>query len=88
MEPDIRDEIVSYFLKVKAKTDFTLNMLLKMINISSSKYYSWSSSQGMPNFHNGIIPKSNRLLDWEKEFSFMICLNHILKFPFPGEPLQ
>ncbi|HAY33604.1 MAG TPA: IS3 family transposase [Bacteroidetes bacterium] len=76
VEPDIRDEIVSYFLKVKAKTDFTIKMLLKMINISSSKYYSWSSRQGMPNFHNGKIPKSNRLLDWETEAIIHYAKNH------------
>jgi transposase InsO family protein len=40
---------------------------LKLINLSTSKYYSWSARQGLPNNHNGIIPKSNWLLDWEKQ---------------------
>jgi len=48
-----------------------------MINISSSKYYSWSSRQGMPNFHNGKIPKSNWLLDWEKKAIIHYAKNHI-----------
>lgn len=77
MEPDIRDEIVRYFSTLKTKTDFTLKMLLKMINISSSKYYSWASRQGMPNFHNGKIPKSNWLLDWEKEAIIRYAKDHI-----------
>lgn len=38
-----------------------------MIKISSSKYYSWNLRQGLPNSHNGKIPKDNWLLDWEKE---------------------
>ena len=40
---------------------------MKLINLSTSKYYSWSAREGLPNNHNGIIPKSNWLLDWEKQ---------------------
>ncbi|HMQ68235.1 MAG TPA: hypothetical protein PKA90_04640 [Ignavibacteria bacterium] len=47
-----------------------------MINLDSSKYYSWSLREGMPNNHNGIIPKENWLLDWEKEAIILYAKNH------------
>lgn len=67
VEPDVRDEIVDFIFTTKNKTDITKTVLLKMINLSSSKYYTWSSRHGLPNNHNGMIPKSNWLLDWGKE---------------------
>ncbi len=76
VEPDIRDEITEYISIVKNKTDFALKVLLKMINISSSKYYSWTSRQGMPNNHNGIMPKNNWLLNWEKEAIILYAKSH------------
>lgn len=47
-----------------------------MINISSSKYYSWNLREGLPNNHNGKIPKENWLLDWEKEAIILYAKNH------------
>ena len=32
----------------------------------SSKYYTWKGREGIPNNHNGKIPKLNWLLEWEK----------------------
>lgn len=48
-----------------------------MINLSSSKYYTWLSRHGLPNNHNGLIPKSNWLLDWEKEAIIHYAKDHI-----------
>ncbi|MBK9333640.1 MAG: DDE-type integrase/transposase/recombinase [Ignavibacteria bacterium] len=50
-----------------------------MINISTSNYYSWNSRQGLPNNHNGIIPKINWTLDWERQAVISYALAH------PGE---
>jgi len=47
-----------------------------MINIKSSKYYSWTSREGLPNNHNGLMPKDNWLLDWEKEAIILFAKNH------------
>lgn len=47
-----------------------------MINLNSSKYYSWTSREGLQNNHNGIIPKNNWLLDWEKEAIILYAKNH------------
>lgn len=47
-----------------------------MINLKSSKYYNWLLREGIPNNHNGIIPKENWLLDWEKEAIILYAKNH------------
>jgi len=54
-------------------------MILKMIKLSSSKYYSWSSRIGLPNNHNGIIPKNNWALVWEEMAVIWYAFDH------PGE---
>jgi len=59
------------------KTDATLNNLLAMIGISSSKYYSWIDRHELPNDHNGIIPKKHWILDWEKEAIINYAQTHI-----------
>ncbi|MDQ3194674.1 MAG: IS3 family transposase, partial [Bacteroidota bacterium] len=76
VEPDIRDDVTDFISIVKNKTDITLKSLLKMINISSSKYYSWDLRQGLPNNHNGKIPKNNWLLDWEKQAIISYAKDH------------
>jgi len=50
-----------------------------MIPLSSSKYYNWCSRLGLPNNHNGIIPKSIWTLDWEEKTVISYALAH------PGE---
>lgn len=47
--------------------------------ISSSKYYTWTSREGLPNNHNGKMPKDNWLLQWEKEAIIQYAKDH------PGE---
>ncbi len=47
-----------------------------MVNISSSKYYTWTIRQGLPNNHNGKIPKDNWLLEWEKEAILSYAKDH------------
>ena len=41
--------------------------LLHWLGIPSSKYYDWRDRYGQPNGHNGKIPRSDWLLDWEKQ---------------------
>ncbi len=48
-----------------------------MIKISSSKYYTWTSREGLPNNHNGKIPKDNWLLQWEKDAIVQYAKAHI-----------
>ena len=47
-----------------------------MIKLRTSKYYTWTFRHGLPNYHNGKIPKDNWLLDWEKEAIILSAKNH------------
>ena len=72
----MRDEITQFIHAAKNKTEFSIKLILKLIKLNSSKYYSWIYRQGLPNNHNGIIPKNNWLLDWEKEAIILYAKNH------------
>jgi len=76
VEPDIRDDVTNFISLIKNKTDIPIKSLLKMINICTSKYYSWNLRQGLQNNHNGKIPKDNWLLDWEKEAIISYAKDH------------
>ena len=52
---------------IKSKTNTSVNKLIGIIGISSSKYHSWKNRLEQPNHHNGIIQKKHWMLDWEKE---------------------
>ena len=58
VEPDIRDEIVETILEYKKRTGIPVNRLLKYLGLKESKYYEWRRRYGIPNRHNGKIPKA------------------------------
>ena len=41
--------------------------MLKVLQLSPSKFYQWKRRFGLPNYHNGKMPKSFWLEDWEVE---------------------
>lgn len=49
---------------------------MKLIDINSGKYYTWKDREGIPNNHNGIIPKKNWLLEWEKDAIINYAQDH------------
>jgi len=56
--------------KITKETDIKLNLLIKWLGISSSKYYLWKEHISVyPNKDKSqsFIPKSHWLLDWERE---------------------
>lgn len=71
------NDIVNFITIITKKTEMKIKILLKLIDINSNKYYLWKQKIGMPNNHNGIIPKDNWLLDWEKEAIILYAKNHI-----------
>jgi len=79
VEPDIRDEIVKYVRMINTKTDIVINKLIDLLGINESKFYSWTSRLGKPNFHNNTLPKSNWLLEEEKQALLKYAKEH------PGE---
>ena len=48
------------------RTEILLGRLLTWLGIPSSNYYDWRKRYGARNRHNGQIPRSHWLLDWEK----------------------
>lgn len=48
-------------------TSIPVQNLLKIISLPKSTYYDWVKREGIPNQHNGIIPKRHWSLPWEKE---------------------
>ena len=79
VEPDIRDEIIKYVRMLNTKTDIVYGRLISLLGIQESKFYSWSSRIGKPNFHNHMLPKSNWLLEDEKQALLRFAKAH------PGE---
>jgi putative transposase len=60
-----------------SKTNTSVGSMLKLIGISSSKYYSWIGRKDQLNNHNGIIPKKHWILDWEREAILNYSKEHI-----------
>jgi putative transposase len=52
---------------MKKRTGITKARLIKLIEISRSKYYEWTKRLGMPNSHNKEIPRYNWITPIEKE---------------------
>lgn len=50
---------------------------MKLIDINSSKYYSWKQRGGIPNNHKRIIPKQNWFLEWEKAAIINYAKSHL-----------
>jgi len=79
VEPDIRDNIIWFINMIAPLTEIPLNRMIRLIGISSSKYYSWIDRKGETNNHNGKTPRGHWCLDWEKEAIIAYAKAH------PGE---
>ena len=60
-----------------SKTNNPVGKLLKLIGISSSKYYSWIDRKDQVNNHNCTIPKKHWILDWEREAIINYAKEHL-----------
>jgi transposase InsO family protein len=65
VSPEIRDNIVTKIHELNDKTDLSIRQMLKVIKLSSSKFYEWQTRFGAPNQHNGHIPRDFWLEPWE-----------------------
>jgi putative transposase len=57
VEPDIRDNVISYVEQMKFRSGLSLRYFLQHLGIGKSKYYSWRTRQGTINNHNGSQPR-------------------------------
>jgi hypothetical protein len=67
VEPDVRDEIVETILEYTEKTEIPSYRLLGFAGLKASKYYEWRRRYGVPNRHNGKIPKATWLFEHERK---------------------
>jgi putative transposase len=67
VEPDIRDEIVETILEYRERTEIPSYRLLGFLGLTASKYHEWRRRYGVPNRHNGKIPKATWLFEHEKK---------------------
>lgn len=64
---ELRDEVVVFVEYWVKKTGISKSQLLKWIGLSTIKWNRWKERIGLPNQHNGQMPKQHWLLDWEKK---------------------
>lgn len=66
MEPDVRDSIVDFVVRWNARSECSINYILRLIGLSKVKYHRWCERYGKLNEHNGLMPRDFWLEDWER----------------------
>ena len=61
IEPEVRDSIVEHVSYLSSRVGIPITKLLRHIGFCRIKFYKWVKRAGMPNRHNGKIPKSHWL---------------------------
>ena len=64
---EIRDDVVETILNYKKRTERPLKELISYTGIRREKFYEWKQRYGMPNNHNGNIPRLYWLIKEEKD---------------------
>jgi transposase InsO family protein len=75
--PDIRDDIITTFDRLKFKTKVPINTLLKAAGLSWARYHDWQKRFGQPNKHNSDTPRDFWLEPWEKQAIIDYKENHM-----------
>ncbi len=79
VEPDIRDDIITYIERMKQRSGFTLQYFLHHLGIGKSKYYSWVSRVGQVNNHNGSMPRYFWIKPDEQKKIISYCRNKLIE---------
>lgn len=67
MPEDVRDQVVDFVTKWSKETEIPKGRLLIWLDISGSKFYDWQQRYGLPNQHNGKVPRRFWLEEWERK---------------------
>lgn len=67
VDPATRDQVVDFMAYWHAKTGVGMKPLLGWLDVSASQYHRWKARYGQPNHHNGRLPRTFWLLEWEKQ---------------------
>lgn len=73
---DIRDKVIDYMSHYSKLTGMPLARFIGWLGISRGKYHEWHKRYGKRNDHNGLIPKSFWLDEWEKQAIIAFYLEH------------
>jgi len=63
-------------MNYRAKTEIPASRLLRYLGLKASKYYAWRRRYGVPNRHNGKIPKATWLFEHEKKAIIEYAMNN------------
>jgi len=74
----VRDEIISYVLWVVALSALSVKDLIERLGIPRSRWYDWIRRGGIPNRHNGKIPKAHWIFPWERQRIVEYCRDKVL----------
>ena len=67
MPQQVRDEVVDFVTRWSGETGIPIARFVKWLEISQSKYYDWRRRYGQANKHNGRVPRTFWLQEWERE---------------------
>ena len=67
MPQQVRDEVVDFVTRWSRETDIPVARFVEWLEISPSKYYDWRRRYGQANEHNGRVPRTFWLQEWERE---------------------
>lgn len=67
MPQQVRDEVVDFVTRWSRESSIPIAGFVEWLEISPSKYYDWRRRYGQANEHNGRVPRSFWLQEWERE---------------------
>ena len=74
----IRDAIVDYVKYWKNRAGFPDGFFLSRLGIARRRIADWRERYGLPNRHNGHVPRVGQLDEWEKDYIIDYYLSHPL----------
>jgi len=72
----VRDEAVDFVTRWSRETGIPIGRFVEWLGISPSKYYDWRQRYGQANRHNGQMPRTFWLQEWEREAIIGFYLEH------------
>ena len=73
VEPDVRDSVVQYVEAMTARSTVSMRQLVRWLGVTRSKFYTWGVRSGVPNRHNGGIPRGHWILPHERDAIIAYC---------------
>lgn len=72
----MRDEVVDFTVRWSKESSIAVGRFIAWIGISESKYHDWRQRYGQANQHNGRVPRTFWLEEWEHKVIQAFCRSH------------